>query len=479
MSIWNKNEKEHKKMILDKNINVDILIIGAGITGLTTAYYLKNNSVCVVDASSLGHGVTQGSTAKITYLQGATYTKINDEEKAKLYLKSQLDAIKYLKNIIEKENIKCHLKKVPSYIFASTKKDIKKLNNEVLFLKENGIDIKEKNLPAKITNYASFCVDDTYVFNPIEYLNGLYDTLKNKIPIYENTKILKIEKSDKEFICYSDKCHIKCKKVILSCHYPFFVYPFVLPLKSYIEKSYIIISKVKKDGEYSCINVSNPTYSCRFYEDSDGIYQISLAESHNTAVKQNDEYHFKRVKEIFNLDDKDILMKYSNVDIITSDNLAFIGEIKENMFVATGYNTWGMTNGTLAAKILSDLILKKNNEYSKLFDPKRSTIKKLPYFIVSQMKSFLGPKLLKNKSWYHDKITFSGCIATYIDENGKKHSVYNKCPHLGCSLIFNEVEETWDCPCHSSRFNIDGKCIKGPSKYDISCHEDENNNLDI
>lgn len=479
MSIWNKNEKKHNKMVLDKDINVDILIIGAGITGLTTAYYLKNSSICVVDASSFGHGVTQGSTAKITYLQSAIYTKITNKQKAKLYLKSQLDAIKYLKNIIENENIKCHLKKVPSYIFASTKKDIKKLKEEVNFLKENKVDIKEKKLPLKITSYASFYVDDTYTFNPIEYLDGLYNILKDKVSIYEDTKILKIEENDLGFICYGDKHHIKCKKVVVACHYPFFTYPFMLPLKSYIEKSYIVVSKVRKNENYSCINVSNPTYSCRFYEDDDGIYQISLSESHNTAVKQNDEHHFKRVREIFNLDDENILMEYSNVDIITSDNLPYIGKIKENMFLATGYNTWGMTNGILASKIITDLILKNNNEYVKLFDPKRSTIKKLPYCLVSQIKSFFGPKIYKNKSWYHDKITFSEGIATYIDEKGKKHTVYNKCPHFGCSLIFNEVEETWDCPCHSSRFDIDGKCIKGPSKYDISYHETENNNLDI
>lgn len=477
MSIWNKNNQKYQKTTLHKNISVDVLIIGAGITGLTTAYYLKEQpSICVVDASSFGHGVTLNSTAKVTYLQGRVYTKINNNYKAKLYLKSQIEAIENLKNIIKKENIECDFKNVPSYVFTNTKKEVEPLKKEVSFLKENGIDIKEAKLPFKITNYSSFCVSDTYTFNPYKYLEGLYNILKENVPIYENTKILKIEKNNNEFICYSQKNHIKAKKIIVACHYPFFLLPLFLPLKSYIEKSYIVVSKVKEDGGYSCISSSNPTYSCRFYEDNDSIYQISLSESHNTSIKQNDNYHFKRVKEIFKLKDEDIIMKYSNVDIMTPDHLPYIGKVKENIFIGTGYNTWGMTNGVLAAKILSDLIINKKNKYQELFEPKRITISniiKIPYYLGGQIKSYLGPKIIKNKSWYHDCVTFSDGIATYIDENGKEHKVYNKCPHVGCSLIFNETEKTWDCPCHSSRFNIDGKCIKGPSKYDISY----NNNL--
>ena len=170
----------------------------------------------------------------------------------------------------------------------------------------------------------------------------------------------KIQKQDDYYICYSEKYKIKAKKVILACHYPYFIIPFLLPFKSYIEKSYIVVSKVKKDGNFTCISSSSPTYSCRFYQDGNDIYQISLAESHNTSVKQNDIYHFKRVKEIFNLKEKDIIMSYSNTDVITTDHMPYIGLLKDNMYIACGYNTWGMTNSVLAAKIISDMILELN-----------------------------------------------------------------------------------------------------------------------
>lgn len=484
MSIWNKEEKERKIEILNTNREVDILIIGAGITGLTTAYYLKDTpSISVVDASLYGHGVTLNTTAKITYLQQVVYTKIEsltNRKTATMYLKSQLEAIEYLKNIIEKEKIDCDLKKVPSYLFANTEKEISKVKKEVNFLKNNGIGIKMDELPNKITSHITYSVDDTYTFHPLKYLDGLYSILiESNISIYENSPILKVEQKDDFWYCYTDKNYIKAKKVIFACHYPFFIKPFFLPLKSSIEKSYIVISKVKQDLDYSCINSSNPVYSCRFYKDGENMYQISLAESHNTAIKQNDKEHFNRVKEIFQLKEKDILMSYSNVDIMTKDYMPYIGKIKENMYIATGFNTWGMTNGVLSAKILSDLVLNQKNNYIDIFKPNRlnmGTFIKTPYYLASQIKSFLGPKINKEKSWYNH-VTFENrngdSLGIYRDELGKKHVVYNKCPHFGCSLIFNEQEKTWDCPCHSSRFDIGGNCIKGPSNTSISYHENE------
>lgn len=485
MSIWNKSITNRKKEVLNKNIEVDILIIGAGMTGMTSAYYLQDQNVCLVDANQIGHGVTLNSTAKINYFQERIYSKIKtmrSEATAKMYLNSQRYAINQLKHIIEQEKISCDFTRVSSYVFANTKKEITKLEKEVKFLKANGISVAEKLLPNKITSYRSFCVNDTYIFNPLKYLEGLSNIFKQKnLKVYENTKITKIEKINNYYLCHSNKYQIKANKVIIACHYPYFTIPLLLPLKSYIEKSYIVVSKVSKDEKYTCISSNNPTYSCRFYQDDNKLYQISLAESHNTSINQDDQKHFKRVREIFKLKESDIVMSYSNVDIMTPDHLPYIGLIKENMYIGCGYNTWGMTNSILAAKIISDSILNKENPYKDKFKPTRinlATIIMLPMIILSQTKSYLGPKIIKNKPWYSEKVTFftqnNKSLACYQDKTGKKHIVYNKCPHLGCSLIFNETEKTWDCPCHSSRFNLDGKCLKGPSNYDISYTEKNN-----
>lgn len=479
MSLWDRKVNKGEPLLLTKDKEVDVLIIGAGITGLTTAYYLRHHpSICIVDAGKIGHGITLNTTAKVTYLQERIYTKINhafNKEKAIEYLKSQRQAIVYLKNIIEDEQIDCDFKKTPSYVFANTEKEVEPLKVEYNFLKEQGVPIKEEALPEKITTYSSYSVDDTYTFHPLKYLEGLYQVLeKSKIPVYENSPILKIEEKDGKYWCYSNHAVIKAQRVVLACHYPFFLFPFLLPLKSSIEKSYIVVSRVKKDSGYSCISSASPTYSCRFYDDGKDIYQISLSESHNTAFRQDDEKHFRRVKDIFGLADENIVEEYSNVDVLTPDHMPYVGKLKHNMYIAVGYNTWGMTNGVLAGRILSDMIEYRQNEFASLFHPYRRNLvhyAKMPYYLFGQTKSFMGAKIKKKKDWYPHTITFKRedgkNLGIYIDDEGRKHIVYNTCPHLGCSLLFNEREKTWDCPCHSSRFSLEGECIKGPSVKDI------------
>lgn len=484
MSIWSLHEKKRDYQTLDDDISVDILIIGAGITGMSAAYNLRDEkSVCIVDANIIGHGITLNTTAKINYFQQCIYNQIiksTSEEKARMYLNSQKEAIANLKSIIEKEQIACHLKQVPSYVFANSESEVINLENEVSFLRSCGCLVEEDNLPLHTTSYKAYKVLDTYIFHPLKYLNGLYKILKDKIAIYEKTKIVDIHKNDDGYSCYTPTNLIRAKKVILACHYPFFLFPMLMPIRCSIEKSYMIVSKVLKDGDFTCINTNNPVYSCRFYKSGKTTYQISLAKSADLSKSQNDVYFFKRVKDIFGIQEKDIVLQYTNCDIMTPDHMPYIGKIKDNLYIGVGYNTWGMTNGVLAGKILADEVRNLENPYRSIFNPNRfgiSNIIKLPKYIYNNAKTFIGTKINKNKSWYSNRVSFikkdGKSLAVYTDDAGKKHVVYNKCPHLGCSLLFNEVEKTWDCPCHSSRYSLDGECIKGPSNYDISYKENK------
>lgn len=474
MSIWTLNEEKREIKKLDKDIDTDILIIGAGITGLTTAYYLKEKNICVVDANLIGYGVTKNSTAKINYLQENIYSKIATSTSvynAKKYLESQKYAINELKNIIENEKIICDFKKVPSYVFANTIKDIKTLNNEIKFLKKNNIYIEEKDLKINTNVFKSYYVNDTYIFNPIKYLKGLYNILtKKNINIYEKTKVLKIKRKNNKYICLTGNNKIIANKIVIACHYPFFLFPFITPIKCSIEKSYIIVSKVKDDKNLTCITNNNPVYSLRYYKDNNNIYQLSLSNNNDLSKNLNDYENFKSLQEKFNIKNKDIIMKYTNSDIMTPDYMPYIGRVKSNMYIGIGYNTWGMTNGVLSSKIISDNILGIENKFSEVFKPNRlnsQILIKIPYYIINNAKSFINSKLNKNRNinYYREN---GMNLASYTDKNNVTHVIINKCPHLGCGLNFNEVELTWDCPCHSSRFDINGKCIKGPSNYDIS-----------
>lgn len=473
ISIWKDINKDINYNKLDKNIEVDVCIIGGGITGISVGYHLinKNLKVCIVERNNIGSGITSKTTGKLTYLQESIYKKLNSYHglnKTKLYLESQIDAINIVKDIIKKHNIDCNLEKVKSYVFTSSNN--KNINKDIKILNELGLNIKISNtLPNNKKVNKCYFVENTYVFHPLKYLYSLANICNNNnIDIYEQTNIISIDKEKDYYICKTNNNTIKSKYIVFATHYPYFIFPYLMPFKSYIERSYICSYKVNNNYKYSSISIDKPVISTRYHEDKD-IYKIFLTNSHNLCIKDNIKNNFK------NYSNKKIEYIWSNKDIITIDSLPFIGLINKNMLIATGYNTWGMTNGSIAGKVISDIILKNNNKYIELFNPKRGINKgkiiNFPLILSSNAYSFIKSKIYKNKKWYSNNIKFEKRngknIAIYIDENKKEHIVYNLCPHLKCSLIFNEVEHTWDCPCHASRFDIDGNVIEGPANYNI------------
>lgn len=480
-SLWLTEITNQKEKKLNENIEVDVLIIGGGMTGITTAYHLKDSplSICIVDQDRVGYGVTSKTTGKLNYLQETIYSTLEKEysyEIANLYYKSQRHAIKIVKDIVERENIDCNFEKVSSYVFTDQESEVKKLIKEKSILESMGEKVEShKTLTEKINSIYAISVGNTAVFHPLKYLLSLKQIcLKHNIKIYESTKIYDIKEEKDYYICKANNYEIKAKKVVLACHYPFFLLPFFMPIKTYIEKSYITASKAQKNEKKTYITSTNPTKSIRYYENKNP-YFIYLSNSHKICNHLEEKENFDQVVKEARMMNFDPQYVWSNIDIMTYDHLPFIGEIKKNLLIGTGYNTWGMTNGTIAGYVISNLILGKENHYEKLFDPKRKSFKNkilsYPNNLLSNIKGYIPNKLAKDKKWYPTTLEFikkdGKNLAVYKDEKGE-HIVSTKCPHMGCTLIFNEVEKTWDCPCHASRFNIDGKCIKGPSLYDIS-----------
>lgn len=483
-SIWLEDVYPKKQKALNENIETDVLIIGGGITGITTAYALRNQglSVCLVERNYIGSGVTSKTTGKLTYLQERIYTKLQNEynyQTAKLYLQSQKKAIQLVKEIIQKEEFDCSLEKVTSYVFTDKETELQKLKKEYTLLKKMGVNVKEhQKLEIGLNSIYAISVEDTYVFHPLKYINNLKKICKKEgIQIYEDTTIQKIKRNNNLYICSGEKFSITAKQVVLACHYPYFIFPYLFPIKTSIETSYITASPVLEDAHTSYITSKNPTKSIRYYN-GDKKYCLYLSNSHKLGNHINKENQFdktiKEAKELY-LSPKYV---WSNEDIITYDHLPFIGEIKENLFIATGYNTWGMTNGTFAGFLLKDLILHIDNPYKDMFNPKRKNLLaktiSYPMNIFQNSKSYIQNKIKKQKKWYPQNLKFETIngksIAIYSDEQGI-HKVYTNCPHMGCTLLFNEKEHTWDCPCHASKFDIDGKCIKGPSTKNITYKE--------
>lgn len=490
ISIWQDTiNNDDKYESLNENIDVDILIIGGGITGCSTFYQFKDDKrkVALVEKNRLGSGASSRSSAKITFLQENIYTKLKNifgKDKAYLYYRSQKEALKIADDIVNKEEIDCDFKKSKSYLYTLDPLNIKKIKKEEELLssfEEKTTAIKK--LPNGMRVESGFCVNNTYTFHPLKYIKEIVKKSINiNHKVYENTKIIKIEKEDNAFKCYTENNIIKTKKIVLALHYPYFLLPYLMPLRCYLEKSFLACSnsnenakvkvkaKANNSFNFNAINIEKPLNSIRYYNN----YLLTVSSSSNLAFASNSKKMVSDLKNNTNIKKLDYV--WSNYDLITLDYLPLIGFIDDNLILSTGYNTWGNSNGILASTIIKDLIDNKYNIYKELFNPKRGFNKQklinYPINIFSNVYSFIDSKINKNKDYYHGNPIFTKIngksVAIYKDSNGKEHIIYNRCPHLKCSLVFNEVEKTWDCPCHGSRFDLDGKCIMGPSNYNIT-----------
>ena len=471
ISIWKDTVKKKNYPMLDGDREVDVLIIGGGITGISTLYHLRNSDlkVMLLEQNKIGMSTTGNSTGKLSYLQNDLLDKIRtnfDDKVASKYLYSQKDAIEMIVHTIKTKNIDCDLERVDSYLYTNKYEEISILKDLETFLKKNRIDVKETRLNLVKSKYA-IKVEDTYMYHPIKFLYGLLNS--NSYPIYENTSIQKIENKNNIYSCYTKDYKIKAKYVVIASHYPYFIFPYLFPLKASLEKSYLSASKKRIDS-ISLISYSNPFISIRNYKNN----MIYLSNSHSLDKNICDRKNYEELMK--KLEDLQLKPDYlwSNIDVMTNDGLPYIGKIKDNLLIGTGYNTWGLTNGFLAGKILSDIILDKRNRYIKLFSPKRMNKAQLTGVLESIYKNVNG---YVNGYFYEESNIISvkknGKKAFLYRDGKKEYEVYQNCPHVGCKVVFNEVEKTWDCPCHGSRFSLDGKCINGPSNKDISIEDNQ------
>lgn len=464
-SIWEVDIKSYSK--LEINEQCDVCIIGGGITGISLAYYLKDSSLktILIEQDKIGNSTTLRTTAKLTYLQKDILSKIEKfcgEGNSLEYYNSQKEAINEIRRIINLEKIDCDLEESPSYLFVNDKKNRLKLQKEFNLYHKFGAPISwDDHLPMSNKKMNCCFVQDTFVFHPLKYIKGLLDIVdkSNNIAIYEKTRMVNVNKGDDGYIIYlADNKIIKTKKLVFTGHYPPFIVPYFFPIKVYLKKE-IVIARKEKNYSFNAINLDKNICSIRFYKDN--IIQVIDSKRLNNKAILDQVSIAKGVKDV---------LSWINYDIMTADSLPIIGKIgnnDNNLYLATGYNAWGMTNSNLAAQIIASEIKGEKHKYSELFNPYRELT--LPVvlnrllFLFNNVYLFIGSYFPKKKSrakiiWRDGKR-----YGVVIDQKGIKHEVLLTCPHMKCGLIYNEKENTWDCPCHGSRFDIDGNLIKGPA----------------
>lgn len=484
-SIWLEKINTKPCSKLKKGIKSDILIIGGGIAGISTAFQLKdcNKKVVLIDRGQVGHGVSANTTGKLSFLQDGIYQKLNasfGSEITSLYLSSQMDAIDTVKQNVINYHIDCNLEGVDDFLYTRKKEELPTLQKEEFILAKNEIPYEVKNKIPIFPVIHAIKVKDAAVFHPVKYILALKEIcMRHDISIYENTTAINLTKEDGGYLVHTEEGYIKAKEVIVCTHYPFFTLPGMIPFQTHIERSYLAAGVVSKSKKCSAINLTNPIESFRFHNDKKP-YLIYVGNTHMLGNKlnyeENYQVHLENAKKY--MEEVDFI--WQNQDVMTPDHLPIIGRLDDNLYLATGFNTWGMTNGVIAGTVLSDLVLGKENKYADLFSPKRGySVEKIKNLVIDGFqngKSYLISKIKDYYSFYLDEVKISKAnhkpVGIFMDKDGCYHIVSRICPHLKCSLTFNMVQKTWDCPCHGSRFTIDGTCIEGPSVFDISIQKD-------
>ncbi|HEY8389689.1 MAG TPA: FAD-dependent oxidoreductase [Clostridia bacterium] len=443
-SIWHSDDYPTYPK-LESDIDVDTLIIGGGLSGISAAYYLSRNGIkcAVIEANKIGSGTTKNTTAHITSQHDLTYDRyINQfgQIKTSIIAKANQEAIDEIENIIKTENIDCDFERVDSYLFTTKPENSIQLRKEYNAVKNTAIKAfltTQSGLVPFVYDLA-LGFENQAMFHPMKYLHGLAQCcLNNKVKIYEDTKALDFKE---RHVYTSNGFKISANNIVIATNFPIINFPGWYFIRVYQHRSYNGAYQVSKNitGMWNCIDQEGYTY--RKYQE----LAIVSGQGHQCGYETDVPHYHKLKNHAEKIFPKAVeVARWSAQDCITPDNLPLIGfysKKERNMFVMTGFNKWGMTSTNIAGRIIGDLIAGNNNAYSQIYDPLR--------------KMSLG--VIGKAIWSNMKM-----VGSLI--GGLNHLSNPVCTHLKCRTVYNPEEQTWDCPCHGSRFDKLGNVINSPA----------------
>jgi glycine/D-amino acid oxidase-like deaminating enzyme/nitrite reductase/ring-hydroxylating ferredoxin subunit len=505
-SIWKSYSAGSNFPSLPGDVTTDVVIIGGGITGITTAQLLKEAgfSVVVAEQYSVGGGSTGGSTGNlyISVEEGFDTLKSKyNAETLNTVLSARRDAMELVAQNVQRYKIDCDFKPQTWYLYSSNEENKSKVEKEFKAAVDagaNAVEVQPGELPFPVVN--GFKIDGQANFNPLRYVQQLAKAIHDdKCRIYENTPVIDIEDEHEDSI--KIKTHqgtIHAKYIVHATHTPKGVFlDFHSLLGTYRE--YGVAVKLAS-GNYpqgimwGYYNMKE-RFSVRSYEHNGEKYVMAIGKTHEVGQKENNTENVQGVE--------DFLRKYFDVAEVTNrwggqnykpaDGLPYIGRARSgtNLFIATGFSTDGLTYGTLSAIIIRDQLTGKETEYTKTFDATRHNPMKAA-------GKFIKENAINAAVTFKDYVLFKDSKLAEIpagegrvvEVDGKKVAVYNDtqggmkacsaiCTHLGCVVHFNKAEKSWDCPCHASRFTTDGEIIEGPALTPlekVNIQENTNNN---
>jgi glycine/D-amino acid oxidase-like deaminating enzyme/nitrite reductase/ring-hydroxylating ferredoxin subunit len=487
VSFWIDSTPAAQSSPLSTSVSVDVAIVGAGIAGITAATLLKRagKTVAVIEAGRVATGVSGHTTAKVTALHQLIYAdliKQEGETRTRLYAESNQAAVEQVIELIKQEGIECDFSRQSAYTFADSIDALPQIEEEVAAALRVGLPatlVRETALPFAIAG--AIKLDNQVQFHVRKYLLHLIDQIPGEGSyVFEQSRVQHVEEGQPCEVI-TDRGVVQAKDVIVATNLPILNQGLFFA-KAYPRRSYIIAVPIEPAqapvGMY--IGVGSDYYSIRTTPDGDRMLLLIGGAGHKVGTVTNTEERYQQLaafaRSRFGIET--IAYRWSSQDMVSFDKLPFIGKLtpfNDHIYVATGFSLWGMSKGTLSGMLLTDMILGRDNPWAELYDATRATSFITPQSIRENIDvgvhwlgdRLKGPQTASTRDIAQTEgklLTLNGeKVAVYRDPQGDYHGVSAVCPHLGCIVAWNNSEQSWDCPCHGSRFDYEGAILQGPA----------------
>lgn len=485
-SLWLDPPPASARPPLEQDRDFDVAVIGGGITGLTAALVLarEGRSVGVLEHRAIASGTSGHTTAKVTSQHGATYARVRSshgQEGSRIYAQSNEAAKERIAAFVA-EGIACDFRRRPAYLYAEDAGELATLEREANAAREAGLAaelVDSSPLPFDVVGAVRF--PDQAEMHPGRYLAGVAEMIELAGgEIFESTTALSVKQGGPCAI-ETDHGTVRADDVVVATLLPFLDRGGFFA-RAFPSRSYVVAASIEEDPpEGMFINLGSPTRSIRSQPTTGGELLLVGGEGHHVGTGDAQPERYERLVEFaqrhWTVDS--INYRWSAQDYSPDDGVPYIGPLyplSNRMYAATGFDKWGMTGGTVAAMMIGDAIVGRENPWRSLYSTRRvNPIAAGPRMLLENARAgmrFVTDRVTDRGQRSVDDLARGEAgivsaagrkVAAFRDEDGSLQAVSTRCTHLGCQVRWNAAERTWDCPCHGSRFSVEGEVLNGPA----------------